>query len=180
MSGGKCANGAVTAAFAHLFNNERHRLFPNGLKAGPPMNEVPPIPNGQAQDPFTGWTIEAASWGVGGPLGKLGVAALGPVVGRIAGNLADDFYYYTDKLPDKAFRKLYKDIKSKGLTNPTITFVEHAGSKYIVHGNNRLAAARLLGITDQLSFAQTKLPDLGYRGPSDLSAISGPRLRGRR
>lgn len=52
------------------------------------------------------------------------------------------------------------------------------GVPYVVHGSNRLNAARYLGITDRLKFTRVNLPFRGYTSGKDLFHVPAPKLYG--
>lgn len=62
--------------------------------------------------------------------------------------------------------KLIADIKANGIQNP-IKYVEHNGTKYVVDGHHRLAAAKALRFL-RVPVQRVELPYGGYRTPSDL------------
>ncbi|WP_163836658.1 RHS repeat-associated core domain-containing protein [Spartinivicinus ruber] len=91
----------------------------------------------------------------------------------------------TDAMNDKQFTKLVKDIRANGIENPVIKYVEIEGVPYVVHGNNRLSAAKYLGKTDQLEFQKVGFPVEGTNFNSiedvlsTIGAIRQPKYRGR-
>ena len=66
------------------------------------------------------------------------------------------------------FRRLAKDIKQNGILDKVIKYVTIAGQNYIVGGNNRLTAARQLGLGDQLEYEQVQLPYKGFQTEEDV------------
>ncbi|WNO10289.1 RHS repeat-associated core domain-containing protein [Teredinibacter sp. KSP-S5-2] len=84
----------------------------------------------------------------------------------------------TDRLGPKAYRNLVKDISKNGLKNTEIKYVVEDGVPYVVHGSNRLNAARHLGITDQLKFTRVNLPFKNYVSAKDLTRVPPPKLHG--
>lgn len=55
------------------------------------------------------------------------------------------------------YKKLVKDIAKNGLKNSEIKYVVHDEVPYVVHGSNRLNAARYLGITNKGSMGSEPL-----------------------
>jgi hypothetical protein len=90
---------------------------------------------------------------------------------------ADD-YVGTDALSPKGYRKLLKSIAANGLQNNRIEYVVRDNIPHVTLGSNRLAAARELGITNQLRFVEVTLPRANYIRPSDLQRVAPPRNMG--
>ena len=61
---------------------------------------------------------------------------------------------------------LVRDIKANGMQQP-IQFVEHNGTRYVVNGHHRLAAAKRLGLKE-VPVEEVTLPFGGYKTPADL------------
>jgi len=74
----------------------------------------------------------------------------------------------TDRMSGNQFRKLVESIKQNGLQDKVINFVKVGYENYVVLGNNRLQAARQLGITDQLIFKEAQLPFRGFKTENDV------------
>jgi RHS repeat-associated protein len=74
----------------------------------------------------------------------------------------------TDRMSGNQFRKLVESIKQNGLQDKVINFVKIGDENYVVLGNNRLQAARQLGITDQLIFKEVQLPFRGFKTENDV------------
>jgi len=49
-----------------------------------------------------------------------------------------------------------------------IKYVKICGNNYVVYGNNRLQAARILGITDELTYEEVTLPFKGFNTEEDV------------
>jgi hypothetical protein len=78
-------------------------------------------------------------------------------------------FTFTDRMRRSAFNRLLADIRRNGLQNPTINYVKIGDENYIVLGNNRLMAARLIpGTTDELIFEEVHLPFRGYKTVDDV------------
>ena len=75
---------------------------------------------------------------------------------------------FTDRMTPGDFRRLAKDIKQNGILDKVIKYVTIAGQNYIVGGNNRLTAARQLGLGDQLEYEQVQLPYKGFQTEEDV------------
>ncbi len=71
----------------------------------------------------------------------------------------------TESMSKTAFGKLTADIAKNGLQDKVINYVEIGGENYVVNGNNRVMAARQLGITDQLTFQKVTLPSCSVLNP---------------
>jgi hypothetical protein len=74
----------------------------------------------------------------------------------------------TERMSKTATRKLLQDIAANGLKDTVINYVEIGGEKYVVNGNNRLMAARTLGITNELRFEKVSLPFRGFKTEADV------------
>jgi hypothetical protein len=74
----------------------------------------------------------------------------------------------TDRMSGNQFKKLVESIKQNGLQDKVINYVKLDGEIYVVLGNNRVQAARQLGITDQLIFKEVQLPFRGFKTENDV------------
>ena len=68
--------------------------------------------------------------------------------------------------------KLINNIAANGLENPVIKYVKTGERKFVVNGNNRLIAARRLGITSQLILQEVKLPVPGTNFKTEADVIN--------
>jgi len=75
---------------------------------------------------------------------------------------------YTDRMSNSGYRRLLNDIQNNGILNNVISFVPIGGANYVLCGNNRLMAARQLGLADQLEFEEVQLPFLGFQSEEDV------------
>jgi hypothetical protein len=73
--------------------------------------------------------------------------------------------------PFPAFSKFLRNIDEKGLENPVINYITIGDNSFVVLGSNRLKAARMLNITDQLKLQEVQLPFRGYK--DELDVING-------
>ncbi|TKC12040.1 hypothetical protein FA048_00020 [Pedobacter polaris] len=64
------------------------------------------------------------------------------------------------------FSELKANIKQNGINDP-LSYVENNGKKFVVDGNNRLKAARELGMKS-VPVNEVKLPYGSYRNFNDL------------
>lgn len=55
-----------------------------------------------------------------------------------------------------------------GQNDKVIQYVEIAGERYVVNGNNRLQVARRLGITGELQLEKVALPFRGFKTVEDV------------
>jgi hypothetical protein len=67
-----------------------------------------------------------------------------------------------------ALRKLIDNIVANRRKNKVVNYVEIAGENYVVNGNNRLQAAKKLGITAELIFEKVSLPIRGFNAFAEL------------
>ncbi len=67
-------------------------------------------------------------------------------------------YPYTDSMADKKFTQLVDSVRVNGFTNPNIKYVDINGEAYIVHGNNRVRAAKYLNRENELKYHKVELP----------------------
>ncbi len=81
-------------------------------------------------------------------------------------------------MSDKQFRKLVKNISQNGLKNKEIEFVVKDAIPHVTFGSNRLAAAKHLGIKDQLKFVEKTVPTRSYLTLDDVTRVPPPKLRG--
>jgi predicted DNA-binding transcriptional regulator len=65
-------------------------------------------------------------------------------------------------------KKLINDIDKNGLERPAINYIEVDGINYMVLGNNRVEAARRLGLTDQLVFEKVEVLFRSYKTSEDV------------
>jgi hypothetical protein len=84
----------------------------------------------------------------------------------------------TDKLSDKLWSKLVRDIHKNGFENNVIKYAMRGEEGFIVHGSNRFAAATYLGRVDELEFQLVELPFLGYKSVEDLVTVAFPKYYG--
>lgn len=74
----------------------------------------------------------------------------------------------TDRMSGSQFRKLVDSVKKDGIQDKVIHFVTIGDENYVVLGNNRVQAARKLGITGQLIFKKAQLPFRGFSNEEDV------------
>jgi RHS repeat-associated protein len=91
-----------------------------------------------------------------------------PGTGSSAGKAPSGGLLITETMSNTQFRKLVQSIAQSGLKNNVIQFVRIGEKNFVVNGNNRLLAARQLGITDQLSFQRVQLPFQGFKSEADV------------
>jgi RHS repeat-associated protein len=120
--------------------------------------------------------------------GKLLSRALKAVAGRLLGALgakvaADSVetmaasMRITETMESSELAALRADIAANGVRNPLINYTEINGKNYVLLGNNRLQAARQLGITNQLKFERVSLPFQGFHDESDVLGAWGSTYR---
>jgi len=99
--------------------------------------------------------------------------------------ILSELKYADSATSDKAFTRLVKNIRVNGLKDPVIHYADIAGNKYILVGNARTHAARLLGKTNELVFKEVKLPFRSFKTNNDVldgalrAELGMPKYRGR-
>jgi len=76
--------------------------------------------------------------------------------------------YADSATSSKQFTKLVKSIQKNGLLDPVIDYTSIGGKNYIVAGNMRTYAAKLLGKTDELIFRKVNVPFRNYKSNSEV------------
>ena len=108
------------------------------------------------------------------------------IAARIGVGVAEELTYaeirgalnLTEGMSKSASRRLIADIGMNGLKDKVINYVEIDGEKFVVNGNNRLIAAKRLGITDQLRFQKVNLPFRGFNSAADVFQANGEFVSG--
>ncbi|MBS1809054.1 MAG: ParB N-terminal domain-containing protein [Acidobacteria bacterium] len=72
-------------------------------------------------------------------------------------------------------KNLITDIEQNGIQEP-IKYAEHNGTKYVVDGHHRLAAASHLGL-NEVPAQRVQLPHKGYKDTVDLTKVTWGRFR---
>ncbi len=121
---------------------------------------------------------DPTSWIGGLGLKVLGVGIFGVKAAKTANRFNVDDFIGADAMGDKQFRKLVKHIAQNGLKNKEIEYVVKDGVPHVTFGSNRLAAAKYLGIQDQLKFSEKTVPTRGFQTLDDVTRVPPPRLRG--
>ncbi|NTX33286.1 VCBS repeat-containing protein [Myxococcus sp. CA033] len=94
------------------------------------------------------------------------------------GELRKAGLHLTDRMSGNQFVKLVKDIQKDGIKDKLINFVKIANENYVVLGNNRLQAARKLGLADELIFKEVQLPFRGFKTEDDVIEAAADFLSG--
>ncbi|KAF0237095.1 MAG: YD repeat-containing protein, partial [bacterium] len=107
-----------------------------------------------------------------------GSKAIGEAVSLDKTGFNSSDFRFTDAMKDKQFSKLVKSVQAEGIKNPEIQYTVINNKPYIVLGNNRFLAARLLNKLDQLRFKQVETPVKGtnFDTPGDVTGAS-PEVR---
>ena len=74
----------------------------------------------------------------------------------------------TDTMSRREFARLVQSIEADGIQNPFIKYTVIGNTPYVLHGSNRLLAARTLRIENQLIFQEVQLPFLGYKNAASV------------
>ena len=124
-------------------------------------------------------------FGGGGGIQTTGFTSVRPIrTPAMTAGAADGMQSYTgglrltESLSKGKLSELLKDIRTNGLQDKVITYVEVGGEKYVVFGNNRVLASRGLGITNQLRFQKVTLPFQGFKTEADVINAHAEFLQG--
>ena len=81
--------------------------------------------------------------------------------------------YADSATSSKQFTKLVKSIQKNGLLDPVIDYTNIGGKNYILVGNMRTHAAKILGKTDELIFRKVNVPFRSYRNNAEVLEAAG-------
>jgi hypothetical protein len=112
------------------------------------------------------------------PLSTIGRTSTSAIRTSSSFKFTIDDFVGADALSNTGYRKLLKNIALNGLKDNRIEYVVHNNVPYVTFGSNRLAAARELGITNQLRFYEVNLPRGTFVRVNDLQRAKPPRNMG--